>query len=327
MVAGSNPAVPTNHFISLDLGYHTVKKDIKSNRGDGNILKILVLGCTGMLGYSLFKNLSLKENLHVFGTLRCKEDYRDYFSKDEIQQLSEFNALNDIQLLKPILEEIRPDYILNCIGSISQKHPGINELIELNSVYPHKLAHLINETKCKIVHFSTDCVFNGLNGGYSEEDISDARDLYGKSKFLGEIIDKKNITLRTSIIGHELLSNASLVDWFLSQEDEIGGYENVIFSGFPCAYFSKILVDNIFPNPDLYGLYHVASDPISKYDLLHGVSIIYKKNISIIKNTEYYSDKSLDSSKFRKATNFSPPSWNDLLTIMYEDYKKFYIGN
>jgi dTDP-4-dehydrorhamnose reductase len=278
-----------------------------------------------MLGYSLFKNLSSRENLNVFGTLRSRAKYKDFFSHEELEKLAEFDALDHIDNLEQTLYETRPDYILNCIGCITQKNPNLRELIELNSVYPHKLAHLTEKMKCKIVHFSTDCVFSGMNGGYTEEDLPDAKDFYGKSKFLGEIFDDKNITIRTSIIGHELLTKTSLVDWFLNEEREIKGYKNAIFSGFPCIYISDVLLDFIFPNQDLRGIYHIASNPISKYSLLQKISTIYKKEISVIKDIEYRSDKSLNVWKFQKATNFSSPSWDDLLIMMYEDYKNFYI--
>ena len=170
-----------------------------------------------------------------------------------------------------------------------------------------------------MIHFSTDCVFSGQEGNYSETDTPDANDIYGRSKLLGEIDYSNHITLRISLIGHELLSNKSLVDWFLSQ-NQVVGYDRAIFSGLPANHIAHVLDDYVFCNDQLKGIYHLSSDPISKYQLLIKLSSIYQAKINIDKGTDYIADKSLNSALFRKITGYSPPSWDNLIISMHNYY-------
>jgi dTDP-4-dehydrorhamnose reductase len=170
-----------------------------------------------------------------------------------------------------------------------------------------------------MIHISTDCVFDGVKGNYTEADPVTARDLYGLSKYLGEVVDTPHVTLRTSIIGHELSSRHGLLEWFLSQATTIQGYSKAIYTGFPTTEFARILDEHVFDRPDLVGLYHVSSTPISKYELLQLIGKCYGHRTAIVKNDEVVIDRSLDSSRFRSATGYNPPSWEDMIARMHRD--------
>ncbi len=273
-----------------------------------------------MLGYSLFKNLSSKNDLEVYGTVRNKRNFRKEFTKNEFDKIYELDVLKQENLIKKRIAELNPDYVLNCIGSISQKSENEKNVIYLNSALPHEIKKLCDLNSSKLIHFSTDCVFNGKKGNYSEEDRPDATDLYGKTKLLGEIKSKSHITIRTSIIGHELSSKVSLVDWFLNEKEGVKGFKNAIFNGFPSVYIGEILNNYIFKNKNLSGILHVASYPISKYDLLLKISKQYKKEIKIEEYKDFVSNKSLNSKKFNKLTNFSSPDWDYLIFLMFKEY-------
>ena len=213
-----------------------------------------------------------------------------------------------------------PDYVINCIGVVKQLSESYSPLISIpiNSLFPHQLDKLCSNYSSKLIQISTDCVFSGKKGLYQETDTPDAEDLYGRSKLLGEVISSNSITLRTSIIGHELNSNRSLINWFLSQSSSVNGFKKAIFSGFPTIEIAKILDEYVIPNKNLTGLYHVSSDPIDKYTLLKLVAEIYGKEINILEENETCVDRSLDSTKFRRDTGFEPPSWKNLIKSMHD---------
>ncbi|WP_114785934.1 dTDP-4-dehydrorhamnose reductase family protein [Vibrio tetraodonis] len=289
-------------------------------------MKILILGATGMLGFSLFSNLREYEHLTVFGSVRSLDGSRKFFKGHE-NNIIEGIDVGDISSIESIIANIKPDFVINCIGLIKQHEVSKNHIsaIEINALLPHRIANICSDNNSRLIHFSTDCVFDGVVGGYKEQDKPTASDLYGKSKCLGEVEYSSHITLRTSIIGHELASSVSLIDWFLSQNSEVYGYANAVFSGLPTCYIAKILVDFIFNARDLKGLYHLSVEPIDKFRLLSLVAEIYNKDIKIHKNTDFVIDRSLDSASFQSITGFVPPSWSELVEYMHLDYKKRYI--
>ena len=191
------------------------------------------------------------------------------------------------------------------------------QAIPINSLLPHRLAGLCALLSARLVHIGTDCIFSGEKGGYTENDPSDAKDLYGKSKFLGEVDYPHAVTLRTSIIGHELQSAHSLIGWFLSQQDHCKGYKRAIFSGLPTVALAQIIRDVVIPSPDLSGVYHVAAKPISKYDLLRLVADVYGKSIEIEPDDQLIIDRSLNADRFRQATGYVVPDWPELIKLMY----------
>jgi len=282
--------------------------------------KILILGVTGMLGHTLYKEIFQKQDkFKVYGTTRNASGLDKYFSESErISIQSGVDADNFDTLIKAIAS-VQPDIIINCIGIIKQLPIANDPLtaITINAQLPHRISLVAKSANARLIHISTDCIFNGLKGNYSEEDPSNAEDLYGRSKFLGEVTYPHCITLRTSIIGHELKTEFSLIDWFMSQKDEINGYTKAIYSGFPTYEMVNIITNYVISNKELSGLYHVSSDPISKYDLLKIMKDVYKKDIKINSYDDFILDRSLNSNKFQSMTGYKAPSWKSMLSDMY----------
>ena len=214
---------------------------------------------------------------------------------------------------------VRPDVVINCVGLVKQLADAEDPLqaIPINALLPHRLARLCELSGARLVHMSTDCVFAGDKGGYRESDQSDAIDLYGRSKYLGEVSYPHTITLRTSIIGHELQSAHGLVNWFLSQKTSCNGYTRAIFSGLPTVALAQIVRDVVIPRADLSGVYHVAAQAISKYDLLKLVADIYGKTIEITPSDKLVIDRSLNADRFCEATGYVAPEWSELIKLMH----------
>jgi len=282
--------------------------------------KILILGVTGMLGSTVFKEFFNNKGYQTYGTVRSANKLSDFTNSMRESLISGIDVLDNDSLVT-VLDHVKPDVVINCIGLIKQFEVAKDPLLVLpiNAMFPHRLSKLCSLINARLIHVSTDCVFNGRKGMYSESDISDAEDLYGKSKYIGELHDLPYaVTLRTSIIGHELNSTASLVDWFLSQSGTVKGYSKAIFSGLPTVELTRVIMDLVIPNNSLYGLYHVSVDPIDKYSLLNLIADTYGKKIEIIKDEKVRIDRSLDSSKFREATGYIPPSWQQLVEEMHK---------
>lgn len=288
-------------------------------------MKILIVGTTGMLGYSLFSNLSDHEGYEVFGTVRNILGKEKFF-EEYLDNLVFDIDVNDFSKLKSAIETINPDVVINCIGLIKQHEISKQHInaIEINSLLPHKLAQVCDGVSAKLIHFSTDCVFSGKAGSYRETDVPDATDIYGKSKCLGEVNYGKHLTLRTSIIGHELNTSVSLIDWFLTQNDKVNGFSKAIFSGLPTCYIANLLGKYILPNEQLNGLFHLSVEPIDKYSLLKLVSKVYGKKIEVIKSEHLVIDRSLDSSYLRDKIGLNTIDWPELINYMYADYLKRY---
>ena len=286
-------------------------------------MNILILGISGMLGNILFKYLTSLKRYEVFGTIRSLED-KKFFTNIDDTKINILDNINKFENISNLIEKIRPALVINCIGVIKQKKEILipSETIKVNSLFPHQVNQVCSDFNVRFIQFSTDCVFSGSRGNYIEDDIPDCSDFYGRSKLLGEINQSPNsITLRTSIIGTELKGNASLLDWFLSQSNQVLGYKNAIFSGFTTLEISKIINNVIIPNPKLSGIYHLASKPINKFSLLSIVKKIFKKRISIIPDYNLSINRSLNSEKFYLQTKYIAPSWMEMITDLY-NYKK-----
>lgn len=279
--------------------------------------KILVLGASGMLGNAVFKFFAYDSSYRVTGTTRSKNSI-GLFPKDIRGYLVYGVDIDDAEELRKLFEELRPDVVINCIGVVKQLDNANDPLVALpiNSLLPHRLVNICKASDSRLIHMSTDCVFSGKKGMYSEDDVADSLDLYGVSKRLGEVDAPNTITLRTSIIGHELNGNRSLVDWFLSQQGSVHGFTQAIFSGLPTVIIAQLIRDYVIPNPDLTGVYHVSADPINKFELLNLVRKIYGKKVQILEDNSLEIDRSLDSSKFKLATGFSPPTWTEMIQSM-----------
>ena len=289
-------------------------------------MKILILGISGMLGHKAFERFSFNEKFEVYGTLKNESYIKKYFSESKNSKniYSEIDAL-DLGTVTKLIDELRPDIILNCIGIIKQIKDAKNPLlsIEINSLFPHKIANHIENSNTRLIHISTDCVFSGVKGNYLETDQSDAKDLYGKTKFLGELTSYKNsITLRTSIIGPELKGRLSLLEWFLNTKEAVNGFTNAIYSGFTTLELINIIENHVIPNPNISGLFNVSSDSISKYELLKIIAKVYKKNIKIKPFDEFKSDKSLNGDLFKETFAFNSKTWEEMVVEMYNSKNK-----
>ena len=279
--------------------------------------KVLVLGVTGMLGNAVFRLFSQSTGFLTHGTARSAAGLR-YFDLALRSRIHVGIDVEQYDHLVQIFTRVRPDVVINCIGLVKQLAEADDPLaiLPINALLPHRLARLAALAGSRLVHVSTDCVFTGRQGHYKESDAPDALDLYGRSKQLGEVDEPHAVTLRTSIVGHELSSAHSLVGWFLAQEGGVRGFTRAVFSGLPTVELAKVIRDHVLPRPDLRGIWHVSSDPISKYDLLRLIKAAYGKPIEIAPYEQLVIDRSLDSTRFRVETGWQPAPWTELVDSM-----------
>lgn len=291
--------------------------------------KILVLGVNGMLGHKLFVNLAADDRFRVLGSARKPASWLKHFPT-HIQQKLHFNIdIHDVSSITGVIEQFHPDWVINCIGIVkpSPLNKGCLASIYGNAWFPHKLADICAVSGARLLHISTDCVFSGLTGRYAETDNPDPIDLYGRCKLLGEVDYPHCLTLRTSIIGHELTSQRGLLEWFLSQSGPVSGYTRHIYTGFPTVELARIIADFILIHPELEGIYHLSSHPITKYELLKLVAAEYGKSIKIEPYDGTFCDRSLDSTRLRSLIHYDPPLWPELVKAMHRDYTTSSYGN
>jgi dTDP-4-dehydrorhamnose reductase len=282
-------------------------------------IKVLVLGATGMLGNAVLRFFSQSADYEVVGSARSTSAIR-LFPANLSDRVVCGVDVEHIDSLISLFSKLQPDVVINCIGLVKQLTDADDPLvaIPINSMLPHRLARLCDIAGARLVHMSTDCIFSGSKGMYTEADFSDAKDLYGRSKYLGEVDYPNAITLRTSIIGHELKGGHSLVGWFLAQQGSVKGFRRAIFSGLPTVELARVIRDHVIPHPELHGVHHVSADPINKFDLLTLISNVYGKKIDIAEDDNFIIDRSLDSTQFREATGYQPPPWPGLVRQMCE---------
>lgn len=269
--------------------------------------RVIILGSTGMLGHVLHFVLGNEFDFELFDI-----SYRKKLTNNSI--ICDVNYIND---LDKKIEKIKPDVIVNCIGIlIKQSKIDSANTIYINSYLPHHLKQIADKIGGRVIQISTDCVFSGKKGYYSENHIPDSTDIYGRSKALGELINDRDLTIRTSIVGPEIKNDGEgLLDWFLKQEGKINGYSNVFWGGVTTITLSKAIVKFIH-NPQIVGLLHLTNgEKISKYDLLSLFFQFFPKNNLEIKKTEAkYSDKSLISEKGHSL--FLVPSYIEMIKEM-----------
>lgn len=280
---------------------------------------VLVLGASGMLGNAVLRLFAQSPGYHVVGSARSTATLRKLPAELREHVICGVDV-ESIDNLTRLFGESRPQVVVNCIGLVKQLAEADDPLaaLPINALLPHRLARLSAVAGARLVHVSTDCVFAGTRGGYVEADAPDAQDLYGRSKLLGEVDYANAITLRTSIIGHELDSAHGLVGWFLSQQGAVRGFTKAVFSGLPTVELARVIRDHVLPQPELRGLYHVSAAPIDKYSLLQLVAKAYGRSIEIAPDDRLVIDRSLDSSRFRAATGHAPPAWPELVQRMRE---------
>ena len=282
-------------------------------------IKVLVLGATGMLGNAVLRLFAQSTGYEPVGSARSASTLH-LLPKDLSHRVICGVDVEHIDTLISLFSKVQPDVVINCIGLVKQHTEADDPLavIPINSLLPHRLARLCGVAGARLVHMSTDCIFSGAKGMYTEADISDAKDLYGRSKYLGEVDYPHAITLRTSIIGHELRGGHSLVGWFLDQQGSVKGFRRAIFSGLPTVELAMVIRDYVIPHPELHGVHHVSAESINKFDLLMLISDVYGKKIDIATDDHFIIDRSLDSSRFREATGYQPQPWPELVRRMCE---------
>jgi dTDP-4-dehydrorhamnose reductase len=284
---------------------------------------VLILGATGMLGHTLIHDFFRRDHLAVHATARKRDGLSRWFAPEQLERIHTSVDVDDFDSVARVLDEVRPKVVINCIGVIKQLPAAQDPIacIAINALFPHRLGKECERIGARLIHISTDCVFSGNKGGYVESDFADGDDLYGRSKLLGEVDYPHAMTLRTSLIGHELNTNVSLIDWFLAQERQVQGFTRAIYSGFPTVEMARIIAEVVIPRPELRGLYHVSSAPISKYDLLCLVREEYGKTIEIETFNGFVCDRSLDASRLRTATGYVPPAWEVMVKRMHTEQR------
>lgn len=283
-------------------------------------MKILVIGGTGMLGHKAVQ--MWREKFDVYATVRT-----DFLSVERFEIFEKNKTFVNIDVenhesIKNIVRELKPQYIFNAVGIIKQLESSKNVIktLTVNAIFPHRLAEYASEVGARVITVSTDCVFRGDKGNYKEEDVSDATDVYGKSKNLGELYEEHCLTLRTSIIGREIGSSHSLVEWFLSNRGgRVKGFTNAVYSGLPTIVLVELIGDLIENHPRLHGLYHVASRPINKYELIKLINDKFAARIEIEPFADFRIDRSLNAEKFEKATGFVASEWETMIERMAND--------
>jgi len=276
-------------------------------------VRILILGGDGMLGHQLLKTLAPRHEVKV--TLR--QDLETYVPYKLFDNTNTYAGIDvrSLERLTEVVADFRPQAVINAVGIVKQR-PTAKESIpslEINALLPHRLTVLCCAVGARLIHLSTDCIFSGKKGNYQETDASDAEDLYGKTKFLGEVHDGHCLTLRTSIIGLELARKKSLLEWFLAQTGKVKGFTNAIYTGFTTLEMGRIIEDMLLNHPEASGVYQVSSDPINKYDLLLLFRDKLGRQIEILPDDTFRCDRSLDSTRFRQEFSYEPPTWEEMI--------------
>lgn len=281
-------------------------------------MKVLVLGASGMIGHVMLRYFAQSPGYSVVGAVRFAREVQ--LLPEALRGLVMCGSDMATDALLQMFDRVRPDVVVNCIGIVKQASEADDPLavIPVNSLLPHRLLRVCKVAGARLVHFSTDCVFSGAKGMYRENDTADAIDLYGRSKFLGELDDAQAVTLRKSVIGPELEGSQGLLAWFLSQQGRASGFTRAIFSGLPTVELARVIRDFVLARPELHGVLHVAAEPINKHALLSLIARIYGVAIDVEADDRLIIDRSLDASLFHRLTGYVAPSWPELVHAMHQ---------
>ena len=283
-------------------------------------MKVLILGADGMIGHKMAQSLNKVHGIEIILNSRSHSKFlSQLYPKCSIYKYDFFK--DDINNL---LNITGPDLIINALGiTIRRGAEDFQKASLINSIFPHKIDKWVTKFDKKLIHFSTDCVYSGSKGDYLDNDIPDAEDNYGKSKATGEVNSENTLTIRCSIIGREIFNKTELLEWVISNKNKkINGFKNVIYSGVTSLWMSKAIVKIFKEQPGLNGIYNVSSEPISKFDLISKINKHFKLNIDIDADSSFFSNKSLNSSKFFLKSNIDKPDWDEMLINLYNDSKK-----
>lgn len=281
-------------------------------------MKLLIFGGAGMLGHKLWQ--TAKCRAETWATVRSARSLPSDAPFEGRRVIAEVHA-EHFETVARAFESTRPDVVVNCLGVVKQRGEAKDPITSLtvNSLFPHQLASLCSSAGARLIHISTDCVFSGRSGHYRESDEPDAIDLYGRSKQLGEVSGSGLLTLRTSMIGRELTTSQGLVEWLLAQRDCAPGFTNAVFSGLTTIELSRVILDIAESRQNLQGVYHVASNPIAKYDLLVLLNRAFSLGLTIERDESVRIDRSLDATRFREATGYRAPDWTAMIGEMADD--------
>lgn len=273
-----------------------------------------------MLGHKLWQTLDGR--LDAYATFRQSPSAYSHLNIFNLERAIGRVSAEDFDSVVRALARVRPRVVVNCVGIVKQDAAAKDPLtsISINSLFPHRLAAICRAANARLIHLSTDCVFSGRRGQYAEDDPADAEDLYGKSKNLGEVGGEGCLTIRTSMIGRELSGSQGLLEWFLSQQGKtVRGFRRAVFSGFTTQALSEIIARIIEEHGELEGVWHVAAEPISKFDLLTLIKETARLNIQIEPDDTFHCDRSLNGARFCQATGFVPPTWSDMISRLFQD--------
>ncbi len=286
--------------------------------------RVLVLGATGMLGHKLVQRLAAR-GLPVFGTMRSSsipDTFAARLALGAAQQIQpNIDVLQD-RALQAAIEVANPDVVINAVAVIKQLGLETDAVtsIATNALLPHRVAALCKKQGARLIQFSTDCVFAGRKGPFAENSPTDAEDLYGRSKLLGEVSGPGCLTIRSSIVGRELSGRSSLIEWFLSQRGgKAKGFAGALYTGLTTNVMADLVGKLITQHPEVDGVWHVASEPTSKYKLLQMVNNHYGLGVTLCRDEKFFCDRRLDGRNFAMRTGFSAPDWDTMIRQMRDD--------
>jgi dTDP-4-dehydrorhamnose reductase len=299
-------------------------------------MRILVLGGDGMLGHKVYQVLAAGHEVAAtfLSASGAWTTFPMYEGAAAELMLGGVDA-GDFHTVVRAVARARAQVVINCIGIIKQLEEANDPILALtvNAVFPHRLADLCAATGARLIHMSTDCVFSGRKGRYTEGDVSDAEDLYGRSKYLGEVDRPGCLTIRTSIIGRDFLKQSALLEWFLAQRGgRVRGYRNAVFSGLTTQALARVMGDLIERHADLHGVVQVASEPITKLDLLSRIRDAMGLDVTIEPYDDPRCDRSLDPARFVAATGNSIPTWDEMVAELaadvtpYDDWRRRHVA-
>ena len=287
-------------------------------------MRVIVLGAAGMLGHKLIQRL--RKDFEIAGTIR------EPVSNERLTQALPGVKLyanveaTDLLSIEQAIDDWKARVVLNCVGIVKQAAAASDPVasISINSLFPHLLTDITRKLGIRLIHFSTDCVFSGRKGDYTETDNPDPIDLYGRSKLLGEVIGQQTLTLRTSIIGRELRGHLGLIDWFLSQRGKhVNGYVHALYSGLTTIATADLASRIIREHAELQGLWQVSGNPISKFDLLRIVNRTYNLGIDLTPEETFQCDRRLSSDRFRGHTGWQPETWDNMISELYLEERTY----
>jgi dTDP-4-dehydrorhamnose reductase len=286
---------------------------------------VLILGASGMLGHMLIRVLSPRHR--VIGTTSSQ-----YKAESPLAKLLDRESwiggidVRSLNQVDELVREIQPDVVINCVGVIKQKmeSSNITDAITINSLFPHHLANLCQSQNSRLIHFSTDCVFEGTPGMKMVSDTPNATDLYGTTKRLGEVDYGDSITIRSSTVGAQIVGTESLFQWAISQKGKkIKGFTGALYSGLTTMTMSKVILEIVDNFPQLSGIQQIASEAITKHDLLRKLNAALGLNLDICPDNTIIYDRTLDGSEFVEQTGIRIPTWDEMI-IEFAGDQAFY---